>query len=140
MPECQFPVFCCFWFQKSYTENILGIARNLFCHKCEFGKLPESGGHLEETPRVPRHTRARPRWDPCRAMVRGPHLASDASPSPIYSPSHENPRRMAHIPRKVPSRSSSSISDRRCSEALLGTLPEGRSSPEASTPPCLPPE
>ena len=52
MPECQFPVFCCFWFQKSYTENILGIARNLFCHKCEFGKLPESEDHLGEAPRA----------------------------------------------------------------------------------------
>src|SRR6266567_9623304 len=28
MPQCQFPVFCCFWFLKSYTENILGIGRN----------------------------------------------------------------------------------------------------------------
>ena len=28
MPQCQFPVFCCFWFQKSCTGNILGIGRN----------------------------------------------------------------------------------------------------------------
>ena len=33
MLECQFRVFCCFWFQKSYTENILRIIRNLFLHK-----------------------------------------------------------------------------------------------------------
>ena len=45
----------------------------------------ESKGHPEQTPRVPRHTRERPRWGPRRAMARGPHLATDAAPSPIYS-------------------------------------------------------
>ena len=94
------------------------------------------GGH----PRAPRHRRARPRWDPRRAMAWGPHLAPDVPLSPINSPSRENPNTIDHLPRKVPSQPSSSISDRRSSEALPGTLPEGRSSPEASTPPCLPPE
>ena len=28
MPQCQFPVFCCSWFQKVTYGNILGIARN----------------------------------------------------------------------------------------------------------------
>jgi hypothetical protein len=28
MPQYQFPVFCCFVFQKNYTGNILGIGRN----------------------------------------------------------------------------------------------------------------
>jgi hypothetical protein len=28
MPQCQFPVFFYFVFQKSYTGNILGIGRN----------------------------------------------------------------------------------------------------------------
>ena len=94
------------------------------------------GGH----PRAPRHRRARPWWDPRRAMAWGPHLAPDVPLSPINSLSRENPRRIVHIPRKVPSRPSSSISDRRSSEALPGILTEGRSSPAASTPPCLPPE
>ena len=76
------------------------------------GRSRSPEGTWRGPPRVPRHTRARPRWDPRRAMAWGPHLASDASPSPIYSPSRENPKRMAHIPRKVPSRPSSSISDR----------------------------
>ena len=95
-------------------------------------------GTRSRPPRVPRHTRARPRWGPRWAMVRGPHSATDAAPSPIYSPSRKNPSTIANIPRKVPSWPSSSISDRRSSEALPGTLLEGRSSPEASTPPCLP--
>ena len=25
MPQCQLPVLCCFWFQKNYIGNILGI-------------------------------------------------------------------------------------------------------------------
>ena len=94
------------------------------------------GGH----PRSPRHRRARPRWDPHRAMVWGPHLGPDVPLSPVKSPSRETPNTIAHIPRKVLSRSSSSILDWRSSEALPGTLPEGRSSPEASTSPCMPPE
>ena len=76
-------------------------------------------------PRAPRHTRARTKVGPRRAMAWWPPLATDASPSPIYSPSLENPNRIAHIPRKVPSRPSSSISDRRSSETLPETLPEG---------------
>jgi hypothetical protein len=28
MPQCQFPIFAIFVFQKSYTGNILGIGRN----------------------------------------------------------------------------------------------------------------
>jgi hypothetical protein len=28
MPQCQFPIFAIFVFQKSYTRNILGIGRN----------------------------------------------------------------------------------------------------------------
>ena len=52
-------------------------------------EITESRGHLRVHPRGPRHRRARPRWDPRRAMAWGPHLASDASPFPIYSPSRE---------------------------------------------------
>ena len=91
-------------------------------------------------PRASRHTWARPKVGLRRAMARGPHLAPDVPLSPINSQRSKNPNTKAHIPRKVLSRPSSSISDRRSSGALPGTLPEGRSSPEASTSPCLPPE
>ena len=97
-------------------------------------------GAWGETPRAPRHRRAWPKVGPRRALAWWPHLAPDVHLSPINSPRRENPNTKAQIPRKVPSRPLSSISDRRSSEALPGTLPEGRSSPEASTPPCLPPE
>ena len=94
------------------------------------------GGH----PRGPRHRRARPRWDPCRAMAWGPHLAPDVPLSPINSPSRKNPNTIAHIPRKVPSRPSSSISDRVSCDVLPSTLSEGKSSPGASTSSCAPTE
>ena len=104
------------------------------------GRSRSPEGTWSRPTRVPCHTRARPRVGPRRAMARGAHLTPDVPLSPINSQRRKNPNIKTHIPRKVPSRPSSSISDRRSSEALPGTLPKGRSSPEASTPPCLPPE
>ena len=52
---------------------------------------------------------------------------------------NRNPKYPIRIPRKVPSPPSSSTLDREDSRALPSTLPEGRSSPEGSTSPCLPP-
>ena len=104
------------------------------------GSFRSPEGTWGGAPRAPHHWRARPKVGPCRAMVWWPHQAPGAHPSPISTPRRKNPNTKDHIPRKVPSRPSSSISDRRSSEALPGTLPERRSSPEASTSPCLPPE
>ena len=116
-----------FGFRKSYTENIVG-------------KLPESGDHLGGAPRGPHAIGAWPGVGPRPARVWRPWLALDAHPSPIYSPRRKNPKTKGHLPQKVPSRPSSSISDRGSSDVLPSTLPEGKSSPGASTSPCLPPE
>ena len=104
------------------------------------GSFRSPEGTWGGAPRAPQPRRARPKVGPRPAMVWGPHQAPGAHPSPISTPRRENPNTKTHIPRKVPSRPSSSISDRGSSEALPGTLPEGRSSPEASTSSCLPPE
>ena len=133
-----FPVV--FGFRKSYTENIVEIGGNLFLPKYKFGKLPESEDHLGGGPRGPHAMGARPGVGPRPARVWRPWLAPDAHPSPIYCPRRKNPNTKDHIPRKVPSRPSSSISDRGSSDVLPGTLPEGKSSPGASTSSCLPPE
>ena len=69
-------------------------------------------------PRGPHPMGARPRVGPRPARVWWPHLAPGAHPSPIYSPRRENPNTKHHIPRKVPSRPSSSISDRGSSDVL----------------------
>ena len=72
-------------------------------------------------------------------VVWGPQGSPGVRPPPIYTPSSENPKQPIIIPRKVLSPPSSSTLDQEGSGALPGTLPEGRSSPEGSTSPCLPP-
>ena len=73
-------------------------------------------------------------------VVWGPQDSPRVSSSPINTSLTENPKHPIIIPRKVPSPLSSSTLDRECSGDLPGTLPEGRSLPEGSTSPCLPPE
>jgi hypothetical protein len=55
MPRCQFPIFCYFVFQKSYTGNILGIggneARTSYFFRCE----TKSEGESEEARDQPHH-------------------------------------------------------------------------------------
>jgi hypothetical protein len=41
MPQCQFPIFCSFVFQKSYTANILKIGQNKSRISQYLTKLPE---------------------------------------------------------------------------------------------------
>ena len=74
-----------------------------------------------------------------REVVWGPQGSPGVSLPPIYTPSSENHKYPIKHPRKVLSPPSSSTLDREGSGALLGTLSEGRSSPEGSTSPCLPP-
>ena len=55
MPQCQFPVFCCFSFQKSYIGNILGIGRNenpasYFPDTYTESKGEKEGSHDASTP------------------------------------------------------------------------------------------
>ena len=72
-------------------------------------------------------------------VVWGPQDSLGVSPSPIYTSSMKNPMYPIKIPRKVSSPPSSSTLDREGSEALPDTPSEGRSSPEGSTSPYLPP-
>ena len=69
-------------------------------------------------PRDPHPMGARPRVGPRPARVWWPWLAPGSHPSPIYSLRRVNPNTKHHIPRKVPSRPSSSISDRGSSDVL----------------------
>ena len=112
-----------------------------------FSSLNKSSGSFRSpegtwggAPRAPHPRRARPKVGPRRAMVWRPHLAPGAHPLPISTPRRKNPNTKHIIPRKVPSRPSSSISDRGSSDVLLAPCRRGKSSPEASTSSCLPPE
>jgi hypothetical protein len=52
MPQCQFPIFCPFLFQKSYTGNILEIGRNKSRTSRNLPKLPEVQRGDGEGPRA----------------------------------------------------------------------------------------
>src|SRR3954471_2255670 len=105
MPQCQFLFSAVFVFQKSCTENILGIA---------WDKLKVPNNHVTKT--VPEDDLrgasqvARPHPGAARACpAPGLHLggvwahlgAPDSASSPLYSPIRENPRDTRENPRKV---------------------------------------
>jgi hypothetical protein len=106
MPQCQFPVFCCFVFQKSYTGNILRIGRNedrnsYFSRmKDEDQKRDGVGpeGRLTMGWCAPPPSWLRP------GVVRPPWWPSDAAPPPIKSLPKENPKTIVAFPRTVPQR------------------------------------
>ena len=85
----------------------------------------------------PHHLAGRVNLPAREEVVWGPQGSPGVRPSPIYTPTSENPKYPIIIPRKVPSPPSSSTLDREGSRALPSTLPERRSSPEGSTSPCL---
>ena len=141
MPECQFPVFCCFWFQKilhrKYHQN-RGKSFPPNIKDREASGSPKTT--WEGAPRGPHAMGARPGVGSRPAMGRGPHQAPGAHLLPISTPRRVNPNTKKRIPRKVPSRPSSSISDRGSSDVLPEPCRRGKSSPEASTSSCLPPK
>ena len=125
-------VFCYFWFQKSYTGNILGIGRDkkpeVITLSWQYRSPKESRRRAAERPHPPQ---ARPRAGPRLGMVRPTRAPPALAYSPIYSPPWENPKYPSIIPRKVPTPPSSSTLVREGSEALFGTLPEREITPEA---------
>ena len=135
------PCFLLFFHFRNPTRKIFSKSDEIFSSiNKSSGSFRSPEGTWGGAPRAPHPRRARPKVGPRRGRVWWPWQAPGAHLSPISTPRRKNPNTKTHIPRKVLSRPSSSISDRGSSEALPGTLPEGRSSPEASTPPCLPPE
>ena len=125
-------VFCCFWFQKSYTGNILGIGRD---KKPEIITLPwhdrSPRGRRSWAPGPPHLPQARPRAGPRLGMVRPTWAATDLASSPICSATRENPKYPSKNPQKAPTPPSSSTLVREGSEALPGTLPKREITPEA---------
>ena len=89
------------------------------------GSFRSPEGTWGGAPRAPHHRRARPKVGPRPAMVWGPHQAPGAHPSPISTPRRENSNTKKNIPRKVPSRPSSSISDWGSSDVLPAPCQRG---------------
>ena len=117
-------VFCCFWFQKSYTGNILGIGRNKSPRPYFPRKVPEHRRGARGQPRGPHPTWRRgqggapPYGVAPPGPLRGCPSAYKASPS-------RNPKNISHDTTKgtqpPPSRSQDS-GDR----SLCSGTPPGR--------------
>jgi hypothetical protein len=103
MPQCEFPIFCRFVFQKSYTGNILEIGQNEDQNSYFF---PDEGRGPKESRRgargQPHHEGARPSPWPSQPVVRPPWSTPDDAPLPIKSLLMENPKTISEISRRVP--------------------------------------
>jgi hypothetical protein len=132
MPQCQFPVFCCFCVsEKLHTK----YSRNWMKQVPEVLFFPEASKDPKRQRRGATgrpHTRlARPAPGPRHLGVRRPGATPNDAPSPIRSLGTENPEGVGNFPERVPQfrRRRSQISGDRilCS----GTLPGRGSAPRA---------
>jgi hypothetical protein len=103
MPQCQFPVFCCFGvsekLHRKYSRNWMKQRpKLLFCP--EVGRGPN--GSRRGARGQPNHEGAQPRPWPCPPVVRPPWSTPDDAPSPIKSLLMENPKTIGVFPRTVP--------------------------------------
>ena len=132
MPQCQFPVFCCFCVSEKLHRK---YSRNWTKQVPEVLFFPEASRRPKESRRGARacpHTRvARPRPWPRHPCVRSPWLPSRDAPSPIRSLGTENPRGFGNFPETVPQlrRRRRRISGDR--SLCSGTLPGWGSAPGA---------
>ena len=118
------PVFCCFWFQKSYTGNILEIGWNKKRSSYFHVTKTESEGESKRGSREATRGLGADSPGPTPRVRVGPPATADSASSPIYSPSRENPRHLIRNPRKVPTPPSTPKQDSGdrslCSGALSG--------------------
>jgi hypothetical protein len=134
MPQCQFPVFCCFCvsekLHRKYSWNWTKQVQKLLF-------FPDEGRRPNESRRGargwPHHRGAWPSSWPCPPMVRPPWSTSDDAPSPIRSLLTENPKSIGKFPERVPQlrRRRRQISGDR--SLCSSTLP-GRGSPPEPSP------
>jgi hypothetical protein len=125
MPQCQFPVFCCFCvsekLHKKYSRNWTKQKPDvqIFTDASRESKRRRKGA----TGR-PHHQGVRPAPGPRRPMVWAPWSTSDAAHSPIKTPRREKPKYPITFPETHRDPPPSSTRDREGPEALPGTLPE----------------
>jgi hypothetical protein len=90
MPQCQFPVFCCFCvseklhrkYSRNWTKQKLDV--QIFTEASREPKRRRKGAT-----EGPHHQGARPAPGLCRPVVWAPWSTSDAAPSPIKTPRRE---------------------------------------------------
>jgi hypothetical protein len=125
MPQCQFPVFCCFCVLEKLHRK---YSWNWTKQKLNIQIFNEASRSLKRRRRGatgrPHHQGARPSPWPCRPVVRAPRPTSGTAPSPIKTPRWEKPKDQINFPETYRDPPPSSTRDREGPEALPGTLPE----------------
>jgi hypothetical protein len=125
MPQCQFPVFCCFCvlekLHRKYSRNWMKQKQNLLL----FNKASRRPKRRRRGARgQPHHQGARPSpWPRC-PMVRATWSTSDAAPSPIKIAPRKKPKDPINFPETHRDPLPSSTRDREGPKALPSTLPE----------------
>jgi hypothetical protein len=93
MPQCQFPVFCCFCVLEKLHRK---YSQNWMKQKPDVQKFTGASREPKRRQRGatgrPHHRAARPRAGPRPLVVRPPWPTSDAAPSPIKTPRQEKPK------------------------------------------------
>jgi hypothetical protein len=125
MPQCQFPVFCCFCVSEKlhriYSQNWTKQKPNLLLFN-EASRRPKR--RRRGATGWPHNRAARPSPWPRPLCVRPPWSTSDAAPSPIKTPRWEKPKYPINFPETHRDPPSSSTRDQESPEALPGTLPD----------------
>jgi hypothetical protein len=125
MPQCQFPVFCCFCVSEKLHRK---SSRNWTKQKPNIQKFTEASGEPKRrwsgATRGPHNRTTRPRGRPRPLCVWPPRSTSDDAPSPIKTPRREKPKYPITFPETHCDPPPSTTQDREGPEALPGTLPE----------------
>jgi hypothetical protein len=125
MPQCQFPIFCCFCVSEKLHSK---YSRNWTKQKLDIQKFTEASREPKRRRRGatgrPHSRAARPSSWPRPLCVRPPRSTSDTAPSPIKTPRREKPKYPITFPETHRDPPPSLTRDREGPEALPGTLPE----------------
>jgi hypothetical protein len=124
MPQCEFPVFCCFCvsekLHKKYSQNWTKQKQKFLFFSIRDGVQSRDRGGPEggHTPHGTEHPLAVP------VLVWAPGPPPDIALSPIYSPRWENPKPRSIFQKTYCKPPPLLMQDREGPEALLGILPE----------------
>jgi hypothetical protein len=139
MPQCQFPIFCCFCvlenLHRKYSWNWTKQKPNIqkFTKASREPKRRQSGAT-----RGPHNRAARPRARPCPLCVWPPRSTFDDAPSPIKTPQRENLNTQSLF--QNTSRSAAAVDPRSGGSRSSSWHPvgEGNRHRRSSSSPCLP--
>jgi hypothetical protein len=125
MPQCQFPIFCCFcvseMLHRKYSQNWTKQKPDVQIFN---GASKRPKRRLSRARGQPLHQGAWPGPEPRRPMVWAPRSTCDAAPLPIKTPRQEKPKCPITFPEYIVIHRRRWPEDREGPEALPGTLPE----------------